>query len=124
RRGGRGGRRYFVQLSYVDSVTLEHRRVEGQPRSRVGAVRDRILIRMSDRVRVRVVAHPKWRRFWMASVAAALVSGFAACTILLDRSSTQCRTDGDCAQFGSHPFCMEGVCAPSGFAPADCFFGP
>src|SRR5256885_12584704 len=33
RRGGRGGRRYFVQLSYVDSVTLEHRRVEGDRKS-------------------------------------------------------------------------------------------
>jgi hypothetical protein len=46
-----------------------------------------------------------------------------ACTLLVDRSSTQCQTDTDCAKFGSHPYCQSGVCVPSGLQPANCFYG-
>jgi hypothetical protein len=54
-----------------------------------------------------------------------VLSGIGACTLLLDRSAMQCRTDDDCARFGGHPFCdpKSSVCVRSGFAPADCFFG-
>ena len=48
----------------------------------------------------------------------------AACSILLDRGSTQCQSDADCGHFGAHPFCRGGVCAPSGLGPQDCAFGP
>jgi hypothetical protein len=47
----------------------------------------------------------------------------AACSVLLDHSQTQCQTDGDCAQFGGHPYCQSGVCVASGLVPADCFSG-
>jgi hypothetical protein len=46
-----------------------------------------------------------------------------ACSVLLDRSQTQCQTDGDCAQFGGHPYCQAGVCVASGLEPDDCFSG-
>jgi hypothetical protein len=56
-------------------------------------------------------------------VAAALALGFAACTLLVDRSAKQCSSDADCAKFGGHPFCRSNVCVASGLGPADCFFG-
>jgi hypothetical protein len=48
----------------------------------------------------------------------------AACTALVDRSTTQCHTDGDCARFGGgRPLCQGGVCVKSDFQPDNCFFG-
>jgi hypothetical protein len=47
----------------------------------------------------------------------------AGCSFLVDRSSTQCRTDDDCAKFGGHPLCQQGVCVPSGLGPEGCFAG-
>lgn len=47
----------------------------------------------------------------------------AACTLLLDRTSTQCQSDGDCAKFGRHPLCQGGWCVSSGLGPPDCFYG-
>jgi hypothetical protein len=46
-----------------------------------------------------------------------------ACSLLVDHGATQCRTDDDCAHFGSHPVCKSGVCVPSGLGPAGCFYG-
>lgn len=51
------------------------------------------------------------------------VLGSAACTLLLDRTSTQCQSDGDCAKFGGHAFCRGGWCVASGLGPSDCFYG-
>jgi hypothetical protein len=56
-------------------------------------------------------------------VAAAVLTTCAACTLLLDRSTTQCQTDSDCAPFGTHPFCQSGVCVSSGLGPSNCFYG-
>jgi hypothetical protein len=47
----------------------------------------------------------------------------AACTVLLDRNAIQCQTDGDCAKFGNHPYCENGLCVQSGLSPKDCFYG-
>jgi hypothetical protein len=57
------------------------------------------------------------------AAAAALVLASAACTALLDRNPTQCRTDDDCARFGDHPFCQNSVCVASGLGPQGCFYG-
>jgi hypothetical protein len=60
----------------------------------------------------------------MAGVTAtAALLACAACSMLVDRNSTQCQSDSDCAHFGSHPYCKAGVCVESGFGPADCFYG-
>ncbi len=47
----------------------------------------------------------------------------AACTLLVNPNSTQCQTDTDCAQFGTHPVCQSGVCVSSGLGPTNCFEG-
>jgi hypothetical protein len=47
----------------------------------------------------------------------------SGCTFLLDHSAQQCATDADCAQFGTHPYCIKGVCTPSGLGPVGCFDG-
>src|ERR1700733_2732096 len=47
----------------------------------------------------------------------------AACSVLFDHNATQCSTDTDCDKFAGHPYCMGGVCVPSGLGPAGCFFG-
>jgi hypothetical protein len=62
-------------------------------------------------------------RRWAAVTATALVSTSVACTALLDHDAAQCHTDGDCAQFGGHPFCKQGVCVSSGLGPTGCFYG-
>ncbi len=62
-------------------------------------------------------------RAWATLAAGGLVATTTACTVLLDHSPAQCQTDGDCAKFGSHPYCQGGVCVPSGLGPASCFYG-
>ena len=62
------------------------------------------------------------RRTTAAAISAVLVA-CAACSLILDHSATQCTNDSDCAHFGSHPFCQNGVCVPSGLGPPDCFYG-
>jgi hypothetical protein len=47
----------------------------------------------------------------------------SGCTLLVDRNGNQCQTDDDCANFGSHPYCRNGVCVPSGLGPPGCFAG-
>jgi hypothetical protein len=59
----------------------------------------------------------------MGPVLAVLLASSAACTIVLDHGATQCHADADCAQFGSHPYCQNGVCVPSGLGPSACFYG-
>jgi ABC-type phosphate transport system substrate-binding protein len=59
----------------------------------------------------------------MRAFAAAFLSACAACSLLVDRSSVQCRSDSDCAKFGSHPYCQNGVCVASGLGPSNCFYG-
>jgi hypothetical protein len=54
---------------------------------------------------------------------ATLLAVSAACTAIVDRSTTQCHTDGDCAHFGGRPLCQGGLCVKSGFLPDDCFLG-
>lgn len=54
----------------------------------------------------------------------ALVALFlSGCSLLIDRGDTQCKVDADCAAFGSHPYCQNGVCVASGLGPPGCFFG-
>ncbi len=54
------------------------------------------------------------------SLTVCLLSG---CSFLLDDNANQCQTDDDCASFGVHPYCKNGVCVPSGLGPAGCYFG-
>jgi hypothetical protein len=60
---------------------------------------------------------------WAAATAAGLIATSAACTLLLDRSTTQCQSNADCAKFGGHPICQEGACIDSHLGPAGCFYG-
>jgi hypothetical protein len=62
-------------------------------------------------------------RRWSTAMSAGAVFCSAACTLLLDRTRTQCEADADCAKFGGHPFCRGGWCLASGLGPSDCFYG-
>jgi hypothetical protein len=62
-------------------------------------------------------------RRWASGSAMVALLACGACSLLLDHTSTQCQTDGDCAQFGGHPYCQSSVCVASGLVPADCFSG-
>ncbi len=57
------------------------------------------------------------------ATAAALLLTCVGCTVLVDRSATQCQNDGDCAHFGGRPSCQSGACVASGLGPANCFYG-
>ena len=52
-------------------------------------------------------------------------SGFAVggCSLLVDDTRGQCRIDSDCFKFGNYPYCVQGVCAPSGLGPTGCVLG-
>jgi hypothetical protein len=65
----------------------------------------------------------KWLRLTRWTGILLFVAASAACTLLLDRSAVQCHTDSDCARFGSHPLCSNGICTRSGLGPKECFFG-
>jgi hypothetical protein len=60
-----------------------------------------------------------------ALVLAALSISFAAtgCSLAVDTSTNQCSVDADCASFGVHPSCQQGVCVSSGLGPPGCFLG-
>jgi hypothetical protein len=62
-------------------------------------------------------------RRWSPAMSAGAVLCLAACTLLLDRTSTQCRSDADCTKFEGHSFCHGGWCVASGLGPPDCFYG-
>ena len=67
-----------------------------------------------------------WRangRRWVNAIAAGALLACGACSVLLNHDQTQCHADGDCTQFGGHPYCQSGVCVASGLEPADCFLG-
>jgi hypothetical protein len=59
-------------------------------------------------------------RRWARATAMGVLLASAACTLLLDRNSTQCQSDADCAKFSGHPYCQQGVCVPSGLGPQGC----
>lgn len=63
------------------------------------------------------------RTRWATAMAAATLVTTGACTVLLDHNATQCQSDSDCAKFGEHPYCQQGVCVSSGLGPAGCFYG-
>jgi hypothetical protein len=63
------------------------------------------------------------RRLFGGALTALFLGSAAACSVLLDDNSVQCRTDSDCAQFGGHPYCQSGACVSSGLGPSDCFYG-
>jgi hypothetical protein len=63
------------------------------------------------------------RRRTVEAVGLMALLAAGACTLLVDRNSSQCQTDGDCAKFGNHPYCQSGVCVESGLQPAHCFYG-
>jgi ABC-type phosphate transport system substrate-binding protein len=52
-------------------------------------------------------------------VAAMALSG-TTCTLALDHSAVQCRTDADCIPFHYHPRCTNSVCVPSQLQPEMC----
>ena len=56
-------------------------------------------------------------------LAAVIATPLLACTALINHDSTQCSTDGDCAQFNNLSVCQSGVCVSSGLGPASCFLG-
>jgi hypothetical protein len=59
-----------------------------------------------------------------AILAPALAIGIAgACSVFVDHTADQCRTDADCAKFANHPTCQNGVCLSSGLGPPGCFYG-
>jgi hypothetical protein len=60
---------------------------------------------------------------WARAMAAGAVLASAACTLLLDHTSTQCQSDADCARFGRHSTCQSGSCTKFGLGPPDCFYG-
>jgi hypothetical protein len=58
----------------------------------------------------------------IAALASASLMSSAGCSLIVDRSP-QCKIDADCAHFGGHPYCKQGVCEPSGLGPDGCFDG-
>jgi len=70
-------------------------------------------------VRIAPVATKTLRRALFAGALAAT----AACSVLLDHTVDQCKTDTDCTSFGGHPYCKAGVCVASNLGPTGCFFG-
>lgn len=52
-----------------------------------------------------------------------LITFAGGCSLLVDHAPEQCRTDADCAKFGGHPYCREGVCVASGLGPEGCVLG-
>jgi len=69
--------------------------------------------------RSRVAVH---RLVALAGLAAALALA-AGCSMLVERSPSQCKTDDDCTRFGGRPLCQAGVCVASGLGPEGCFYG-
>ncbi len=51
------------------------------------------------------------------------LSALAACSLTVEKNTTQCTQDSECLAFGGHPTCQQGVCVPSGLGPEGCFFG-
>jgi hypothetical protein len=58
-----------------------------------------------------------------ATLGAVVLLSPSACSVLVDRSASQCKVDADCAHFGGRPTCQAGVCVSSGLGPANCFYG-
>jgi hypothetical protein len=56
----------------------------------------------------------------MRKLALLLVGG---CSLLVNHDAVQCKSDNDCARYGSHPYCRDGVCVASGLGPEGCFYG-
>ncbi len=59
----------------------------------------------------------------MTRLSFVLVYVLASCSLIVDKSETQCSVDSDCDHFGNHPSCQQGVCVDSGLGPPGCFFG-
>ncbi|MBC7976643.1 MAG: hypothetical protein H7138_16845 [Myxococcales bacterium] len=51
----------------------------------------------------------------------AALLAISSCTFVVDRETSQCKVDADCAQFGTMLTCQAGTC--SAFGPAGCFPG-
>lgn len=69
----------------------------------------------------RLAALQRWSGAALAAGAISLLA--VACSFIFDRSAEQCSTDKDCASFGAHPFCQQGVCVESNLGPEGCFYG-
>ncbi|MEO7734347.1 MAG: hypothetical protein ABIY55_25545, partial [Kofleriaceae bacterium] len=50
-----------------------------------------------------------------------LLAAIPACTFVVDRSTSQCEVDADCAHFEGNLTCQQGVCSSLG--PQGCFHG-
>ncbi len=60
----------------------------------------------------------------LAAAVVALAIGLGgACSIFVDHTADQCRSDADCAKFADHPTCQSGICISSGLGPPNCFYG-
>jgi hypothetical protein len=55
-------------------------------------------------------------RTWVACASVGLLLISAACTLILDRSTTECQSDADCLKFDVHPLCKNGACENTGIA--------
>jgi hypothetical protein len=63
------------------------------------------------------------RTIRLALLAALVGLAAGGCTVLVDRSTEQCKIDDDCAGFENHPVCRAGLCVSSGLGPPGCFYG-
>ena len=52
-----------------------------------------------------------------------VVFSWAGCSVIVEGETNQCASDADCAEFGTHPFCIDGICVESGLGPPGCFYG-
>ena len=57
---------------------------------------------------------------WGAAAAIAALLALGACSLLLDRNTTECTTNADCLRFAVQPFCQAGACVKT-LPP--CFLG-
>ena len=71
---------------------------------------------MSDRSSPRL-------RLGAALLLVGIALSWAGCSVIVEGETNQCVSDADCAAFGTHPFCIEGICVESGLGPPGCFYG-
>lgn len=56
----------------------------------------------------------------------AVLAATGACSLLVESSTDQCKTDAECSAFGDHSVCSAGLCVKPGSildAGGDCFTG-
>src|SRR5262245_41164706 len=76
-----------------------------------------------SRTRLASWSQALWLQRIGGGLLAALLVLCGACSLIVESKTDQCETDADCAKFGEHPFCKDGVCVASGLGPPGCFYG-